>query len=588
MLFNFDSPGCDEDMVKNAEEDALSNGTIEGLQQKIALLEESVEKYNAAFFNIIGKSLDGILIVDFNKIVVYANSTAMNLLNRNMASLLGHPIDINIKLGESNSDNQYDEISITHKNGEGKILEVSIFSSVWHNAPCYVISLRDITERKKSVERFEYLSHHDSLTALPNRVFFEKKMKQALSEAKETGSSIALLYLDLDHFKNINDTMGHDIGDLLLKKVSTKLHENIRSSDMVARLGGDEFAIILHNIQDSENVKQIARKIIEKFETKIRVQDNNYIVTVSIGIAIFPRDGFDVVTLLKHADTSMYRAKRNGKNQFFCFSMEMNHETQREMKILNGLQNAIQNNEFFLVYQPIIDLKNNRCFGMEALLRWQHPELGLIMPAEFLKQAEDIYIIQKIGRWVLRHVLIEYKTHKWKHLFISINLTAKELNIDHLVDGILQLVKQVGVHLPNLIFEITETSVMRYTKELAVKFKKLMEVGIKIAVDDFGTGYSSLQYLRQLPISIIKIDKLFVDEIGLQTNAEIIIKSIIHLAHNLKIRVIAEGVEKEEQIAFLKENNCDYIQGYYFSKPILPGEMDEYLVKTKTSKRANS
>ena len=546
------------------------------LTKKIKLLENKLAMSNLAFLNIVGRSLDGILIINREKMVLYTNYAAIKLFDRNIASLLGEPLDIGIDL-EQTSHERSVELKINRPNGSFAITEVSLVKTEWNNEPCYVVSFRDITERKKTEEILEYMSHHDHLTSLPNRTFFDKQMQENIKKAERDDLYMAILYLDLDNFKMVNDTLGHDKGDQLLKEVSSTLNRSIRSDDTVARLGGDEFAIIINHLKRPDDAAIVAKHIITKLGKCYKIDGNDVYTNASIGIAVYPDAGETAVELVKNADTAMYSAKRNGKNQFRYYSPQLNIKNERTLQILNGLHNVIKDKELFLEYQPVMDIKKNKCLGFEALVRWQHKELGLIPPTEFLPYAEETNTMTDIGNWVITQAIKDYKKVAGTSNFISINISTTELDDPKTVQVITKAIKTSKIAAKNIVLELTETSIMRNPEDSITKFNKLNKSGVNIAVDDYGTGHSSLSYLKRLPISILKIDKSFIDDIGKDLNNTIIVKSTIQLAHNLGLKIVAEGVETKEQLEFLKKNHCDFVQGYYFAKPLKLDKLKEFL-----------
>lgn len=551
---------------------------VKNLNKKIKLLESKLTMSNLAFLNIVGRSLDGILIINCQKMVLYTNYAAIKLFDRNIASLLGEPLEIGLDL-EQDGREQCNEIKIDRPNGSYAITEVSLVKTEWNNEPCYVISFRDITERKKTEEILEYMSNHDHLTSLPNRTFFEKQIQENIKQAEKDGLYLALLYLDLDNFKMINDTLGHDKGDELLKEVASTLNRSIRSVDTVARLGGDEFAIIINHLKKPDDAEIVARHILDKLRKCYKIDGEDVYTNTSIGVAVYPKAGKTAIELVKNADTAMYNAKRNGKNQFSYYSPQLNIKNKRVLQILNGLHNIIKNKELFLEYQPIIKIKDKKCVGFEALVRWQHKELGLIPPAEFLPYAEETNTMTDVGNWVLTQAIKDFKNVANDSMFISINISTKELDDPKTVQVITKTIQRLKVIAKNIILELTETSIMRNPEDSITKFNKLNQSGVNIAVDDYGTGHSSLTYLKRLPISILKIDKSFIDDIGRNLNNTIIVQSTIQLAHNLGLRVVAEGVETKEQLEFLKTNQCDFAQGFYFSKPLKHDKLKKFLDK---------
>lgn len=441
--------------------------------------------------------------------------------------------------------------------------------------------LREVirAEQKKSEQLLEYMSTHDFLTDLPNRMYLERQIDQAIQCASDRGNHMALLYLDLDNFKLINDTLGHRVGDMLLKEVSVVLQQGVRSGDFVARMGGDEFALVLNDIKIPDRAATVARLILDKLRMVFSVDGKEVYINASIGIAVYPIADLNAVELLKHADMAMYTAKTNGKNQYQFYSTDLNRQNEQMLQIINGLRNAVQNKELFLQYQPIIDINSERCCGVETLMRWEHPQLGLILPDQFLPYINAAGEMVTISQWVIHQALEDYdKLHFEPPWFMSVNVSADELGEAETLKAIMSCFRERCTP-KQLVVELTETSIMRHPEESIEKLKYLSDMGVQIAIDDYGTGYSSLSLLKQLPISLLKIDKSFIDDIDKETNNMIIIESTIRLAHRLGIKVIAEGVETEAQLVFLKQHACDYVQGYYLSMPLSFHELLAYIAK---------
>ncbi|MCX7124670.1 MAG: EAL domain-containing protein [Gammaproteobacteria bacterium] len=560
-------------MEKNpGKSSASSDQERDQLKKEIAQLNSKLSISNSAFLNFMNKSLDGIIILDEKKIIVYANSTAIHLFDCRMTDLLDKPLNLNINLAHLLEHNEIITEFHLPKTGEhDAIASVSVIKTDWSGRPGYLVSFHDITERKKSEETLNYISHHDPLTDLPNRVYFEEQLNKAIDESNEIDQHTALLYLDLDNFKIINDTFGHYMGDQLLKAVSIILQRSIRRGDTVARFGGDEFAIVLRGLRKPEYATSVASAILDKLGDIFNLEGNEIYTNVSIGIAVHPFSGITSAELIKNADTAMYAAKKNGKNQYCFYTAELNEKNEKKLQLNNGLRNVVHNKELFLQYQPIIDINTSTCCGIEALVRWNHPQLGLIPPNEFLPYAEETGMMLSIGQWVIQQALNDYKQFTPNGtLLLAVNLSANELNSAKTAETILMGIQKYAIPTNKVVLELTETSIMRHPEESIEKFKKLSQIGVRIAIDDYGAGYSSLNYLKRLPISLLKIDKSFIDDIGQNSNASniIIVKSTIELAHSLGLKVIAEGVESKDQFEFLKDHRCDYAQGFYFSKPL--------------------
>ncbi len=428
-------------------------------------------------------------------------------------------------------------------------------------------------------DQLHRLSFYDFLTNLPNRRSSSNQLEQLIRNAGKF-EKIAIIYLDLDRFKNINDSLGHHIGDQLLKLVAGRLNDIISNNGIVARLGGDEFAIILPDIKNLEDVEQIAESISTSFSEPLIVDDYDLFVTSSMGISIFPDDGQTVDALFMNADVAMYRAKEQGRNKYEFYDSAMNSFSIDKLKIETALQKALENDEFFLTYQPKICIETNEINGMEALIRWVHPTIGIVSPVDFIPIAEEIGLINEIGKWVLKTACRQNKVWQEQGLppmKVAVNISARQFQHDDFIKTISAILKETELEVKWLELEITESTAMSYAEETIKKLNELNEMGIAVAIDDFGTGYSSLSYLKLFPIKSLKIDRSFIKDIEKNTGDLAIAKSIITLGRALNFEVIAEGVENEQQLDILKRENCDTFQGYYFSPPV-PAEKFETML----------
>ena len=455
----------------------------------------------------------------------------------------------------------------------------------------YVGILNDITDRKHYEEQLEYQANHDSLTDLPNRNLLQDRVHQAIAYARRHQCMAAVLFLDLDNFKFINDSLGHEIGDQVLKHVAQRLTASIRDGDTVARQGGDEFVLVLNEVVELEDVKLIMQRIFRSLAQPIRIQKYELYVTCSIGVSLYPRDGVDVPTLLKYADLAMYRAKEHGKNNFQFYTDEMNARILERLLLETSLRRALERSEFQLVYQPQADLKTGRVIGLEALLRWQHPELGTVSPARFIPVAEESGLIVPIGEWVLRTACTQIR--RWLDaglpaVPVGINLSARQFRQQDLGTFIAQTIRDTDILAEYVELEITEGTMMENTDSAVATLHMLKELGLHLAIDDFGTGYSSLSYLKRFPLDRLKIDRSFVQDIITNTDDAAIARAIIAMAHSLNLKVIAEGVETEEQLSYLRAHGCDEIQGYYFSRPLPPEEVEALLRSGKRLETAKA
>lgn len=448
---------------------------------------------------------------------------------------------------------------------------------------------RDITERKVSEERVQYLATHDSLTGLPNRFMFSELLDLAIESARRYQRKLAVLFIDLDRFKNINDTLGHEAGDLLLKEMANRLNDCLRSSDVVARLGGDEFVILVQDVDEAERISTLARKILAVAVKPIVVLGQECRVTTSVGISMYPDDAQDEQSLMKNADIAMYRAKEEGKNNYQFFSSEIKQRTLEKLVLENNLRLALERNEFFLHYQAKRDLKTGSIVGVEALVRWQHPELGVVPPAQFIPLAEETGLIVLIGRWVLKTACaqnVAWQSLGLPPLCMAVNLSVRQFFDDHLVEDVAQALRESGMKPELLEMEITEGMVMQDAERAIRILTEIKGLGVRLAIDDFGVGYSSLAQIKRFPIDTLKVDGSFIRDIPGNLEDKAITEAIIAMGRTLSLTVVAEGVETEEQETFLRNHSCDQSQGYYFSRPITSNEFVELMTKHVASPAA--
>jgi diguanylate cyclase (GGDEF)-like protein len=435
--------------------------------------------------------------------------------------------------------------------------------------------------RQRTAE-LNHLAYHDVLTDLPNRILFEDRLTQALILAERNRQTLGVLFLSLDRFKKIHDTLGRAIGDRLLQKVAERLRSSAHRGETVARFEGDEFALLLTQIggTEGEEVVEVIFQINESLKLPFVVDGHELFITASVGITLYPDDGADAPTLLKNADAALYRAKEQGGDNYQFYTADMNAKAMKRLTLENSLRRALERNEFEVYYQPVLDTNTRKIVGMEALLRWHHPELGLVQPAEFIPLAEDTGMIVPIGEWVLRTACAQSKS--WQEagfapLALAVNLSARQFQQQNLSEVVVLILQETGLNPHDLELELTESSIMKNAESAVRTLGELKALGVKIAIDDFGTGYSSLGYLKRLPIDTLKIDRSFVRDVTADPDDAALVMAIITLAHNLRLKVIAEGVDSEEQLSFLHLLRCDEWQGYLFSKP-LPGEAFEELL----------
>ena len=499
------------------------------------------------------------------------------ILNEATRKLAANPVDVVIEHGVicglanhtlllSKDGTEYDieDSAAPIRDHDGTILGV-------------VLVFHDTSDAKKMAQKMTYLAEHDFLTGLPNRLLLNDRISQALNSANRRNNKLALLFLDIDHFKKINDTLGHGVGDKLLVELSKRLQSCLRFTDTISRQGGDEFVVLLPEISDSLAAAEIADKLISATKTNFHIDIHELTVSVSIGIAVYPDDGMTADALTKNADAAMYHAKSEGRNNFQFFTADMTQRVSEQLSLENNLQKAIKNKELILHYQPKVSMQTGKMIGVEALLRWQHPDWGLISPDRFIPIAEESGLIKPIGNWVLREACRQNRA--WQDMGlpaipVAVNLSVVELRQPTFVQEVTRVLMQSGMAPEHLELEVTESIAIQEYTEVISWLQKLKEMGVRLSIDDFGTGYSSLSYLKRLPIDTIKIDKSFIHDIGIDLNDAAIVDAIISMSHSLGLSVIAEGVETKEQLDFLKTHHCDEIQGYYFGRPVPAAEFE--------------
>lgn len=471
------------------------------------------------------------------------------------------------------------EIQLTLKPGQERHFEARLANIDANETLCL---FRDITETKQVESRVYRLAYFDNLTGLPNRLSFSERLESEIRRASRINDKLAVIVMDLDGFKTINDTMGHGAGDQLLQWVADRLQQGLRSYDLVARLdsvnmgvdlarlGGDEFTVLIPHLKDTENALNLVQRIHEMMRHPFVIEGRQVVLTTSIGIALYPEDGENAATLLKHADTAMYHAKDQGRDNYQFYSASLTQEALRRLDLKSNLRLALERNEFFLVYQPQLDLASGRIQSLEALIRWKHPELGLISPMEFIPVAEESGLIVPIGEWVLRTACAD--AARWKAsghpLRMAVNLSAIQFRSPQLVKRIKEILRQTGFAAELLELEVTEGALMDHTEATLETMNALRREGMQLSLDDFGTGYSSLSYLKRLPLNNMKVDQSFVRGLPADEESLAIVRAIVALAKNLGFTVTAEGIETEEQAHILNDLKCETLQGYYIGKPV--------------------
>ncbi|HIF0226504.1 TPA: EAL domain-containing protein [Legionella anisa] len=543
-------------------------------------------------------STHGVAILDISKPdlpIIYVNKaferitgySERQILGQNLAFLHGSKIEhvnqkrINLAIKELREETV--ELESYRRSGEVFWGEVSVapvrdsFDNVRH----YVCLLNDVTQRREMEQQLIQQATHDSLTELPNRVLLIDRVDQAILQAKKKGSILGFLFLDLDHFKMTNDTLGHSIGDRLLQAVSNRLLLATDDFDTVCRLGGDEFIVLLQDVATEVQAQQKAEEILTSLAKPFQIDQHNLKITGSIGISYYPKDGDDYESLMKSADLSMYHAKDNGRNTYRTYDKEMNMRVINRMQLDNALRDSLKRNEFHLVYQPFINLTTNKIIGFEALLRWHSHILGDVPPNEFISMAEENGLILDIGMWVLQEAcsqLVRWHHQGYDQLTVAVNISGRQFRQTHLPEIIEKILLETGLPAKFLELELTESLLVDNVKHAVETMYELKDMGTKLVIDDFGTGYSSLSYLKQFPVDKLKIDRSFISELVNRENDAAITKAIINLGHSLNLEVLAEGVETELQRDFIMQHGCDYAQGYYFAMPQKAEELKDFII----------
>ncbi|WP_043743581.1 EAL domain-containing protein [Paramagnetospirillum magneticum] len=561
----------------------------EALKERDAALLRSRKDLNLAR-KVIEASLDGIMIVDSTQKIEFVNPAFTHMTGYTAEEIIGKNPNV-LKSGHHDEtfykhmytvleaqDYWQGEIWNRRKNGEiyPEWLTINVIRDDTGDITQYAAIFSDITERKKTEERIKNLAYFDVLTALPNRRLFTDRLQIAIANAHRHGQQLAIMFLDLDLFKRINDSLGHGVGDQVLVETAARISHCVREGDTVARLGGDEFTVLLPELDHLEDVAKLAERVIAHVKQPFLVDDNELYVTTSIGIAVYPEDGTTVEALIKNADTAMYRAKDLGRNSYQLYTAAMNARSFERLTMESSLRHALTREEFRLVYQVKVDSEDGRMSGVEALVRWHHPEMGLVSPVDFIPLAEAMGVISDIGEWVLRTACRQCK--HWMDLGlppvrIAVNVSAQQFVETDVPEVVARALRETGLPPQYLELELTETVLMQRVDEVVAVLKSLRAMGVRISIDDFGTGYSSLSYLKRMPIDALKVDRSFVNDIFdgqskvTEDGAEIV-STIINLAHNLKLKAIAEGVETPEQAEFLRSKGCDEVQGYLISRPV--------------------
>jgi diguanylate cyclase (GGDEF)-like protein/PAS domain S-box-containing protein len=565
------------------------------------LAESNLRASETLLNSIVNTAADGIIVIDESGMLEFVNAAIermfgwkpLEVIGRNFDSLLmprstaggdrlatvidGNTRGLSVGVGR--------EVRAQRKDGSVFPMELTLGEMRIDGRIKYACIMRDVTERKCAEERIHQLAHYDKLTGLPNRALFSQLLEQALAEAKYSKKQVAVLFIDLDRFKLINDSLSHDSGDMVLKQVARRLTEAQLKRNTIARFGGDEFVVLMRDCEIPTDAAEAAQRMLTAIAQPLLLEGQEYNLTASIGISAFPSDGENPQTILKNADIAMYRAKEHGKNNYQFYSSQMNLHSFERLVLERFLRHALDQDEFRVYYQPKVDLVSGCITGMEALLRWIHPAMGMISPTKFIPLAEETGLIVPIGAWVLKAACAQNKI--WSDqglppLRVAVNLSARQFAQDDLHATILNVLEETGLAPELLELEITESVTMDNPEHAAALLRKLKALGIRLAIDDFGTGYSSLSYLKRFPIDNVKIDRSFIKDIPHDEDDVAITQAVIAMAHSLGLKVIAEGVESEEHVTFLRDHGCEQAQGYLFGAPMSAEEFTNLVIRTGT------
>ncbi len=558
------------------------------MQQAQERIKESEEKYRY----LVDVSPEAIVIYQ-NEKIMFANAAVEKLVGANSsAEIIGKSVfdflprnfwttasQQTKKFLNNNLVNFY-EYKLKKLSGEEIDVEATGKKITYQNEQMILVMIKDVSERKKLDEQIKYMAFHDSLTNLPNRNMLNDSLEKAIYQAKKNGQTMGIIFLDLDRFKLINDTFGHEFGDLVLKQIAKRLSSCTRKQDLLIRHGGDEFIILMKNT-NRKSVKVIAEKIVKEFAEPLDISDREIFSSASLGIAMYPFDGSDAKTLITKADKAMYQAKESGRNNYKFYQSDFTEILSKRMNLEVSLRNALKKEEFVLYYQPQIDLNTNQITGMEALLRWNHPEYGLIYPNEFIDIAEETGMIIPIGDWVIKTAC--YQLKQWhevgvEHLTMAVNIAYQQIEDQFFIERVVNILKEIEMEPGFLELELTEHT-FGNSEESIFNLKKLKEIGFRISIDDFGVGYSILNVLKHVPFDKLKIDQTFIRDALENPNTAIIVKAFIQMGQRMNFNIGAEGIENEQQLSFLKEHNCNSGQGYLFSYPLPAKEISNQLLK---------
>ena len=529
-----------------------------GDQIVISNAEGLIQFVNAAFERATGYARDEVVGRNARTLVVYTDANEHMDADIQEAMLAGRTWHGEVAGMRKDGTPCPEDVTITPVLNEAGVVE-----------HCIAIK-RDITQQKMYEARLDLLAHHDALTGLPNRLLFSDRLNQRIAEARRRGEQVAVMFLDMDRFKRVNDTLGHNSGDRLLTQVAERLKTTLREADTVARMGGDEFTVVLSQRESASDPSRIARRILEVLARPFHLDDHELYLTASIGISVFPSDGSDVETLVRNADAAMYHAKEHGENTFHFYTEALNIAAVERMTLESALRKAVERDELLAYYQPCVDIRTGGICGVKALARWRHPDLGIVTPDQFIPLAEETGLIVPIGEWMLRRACEQNKSWQddgLRRVEIGVNISAKQFQFADLAGSVKAMLSETGLSPEYLVLELTESALMLNPDHAVRVLRKLKKLGVKIFIDDFGTGYSSLSHLKRFPIDAVKIDRSFICDISTDADDAAIAGAVIAMAHSLKLKVIAEGVETLDQLESLRSLDCDQMQGYFVSRP---------------------
>lgn len=582
-------PDSADKTTSNAEDIIAAVGDLAKESEQVkGMLKTSVAWFRALTEN----SLDITAILDSGFVITYLTPSANRLLGLDADNLLGESLLDIVHAEDKSSVKQWLSnlvaglpvdvpytLRICGENGQYRVLEITGNNCV--DLPAVggiVINGRDITERAEAQAHIRHLAHHDELTGLPNRNLVRDRARTAMGRADREQTFVAIVFLDLDRFKHVNDSLGHQVGDRLLVEMARRLHTTVRQVDTVGRLGGDEFVLLLPDFKDPSEIAPLAEKLLSRIASSIVVDGHELHPSASMGVSVYPSDGTTLEALMRNADTAMYHAKAAGRNGYRFFTEAMNHAAQTRLQLETRLRRAIRDHEFLLYYQPIVSAQSGELIGAEALIRWLDPEYGMVPPNDFISVAEDLGLINELGAWVLQEACRQNRL--WRdagviEIPIAVNLSAEQFRTDEIIHVVADALAAERLHPKWLHLEITESLLMQHTEQTIRLLTELNQLGVRLSIDDFGTGYSSLSYLTRFPIHKLKIDRAFLRDVHINTSNAAIANAVIAMAHSLNLKVLAEGVETQEQLDFLRQRGCDELQGFYFSRPISPIDFEK-------------